>query len=69
MFTKSGPIDLLNITKMLRRIQENGGRILGKYYLWKSENQQIRTFTKIVEHVCTQLFELLFFCKFENLPI
>ena len=45
---RSGPVDLLIITKMLQTIQEKYGNILDKYYFRQSGTH---IFLKIFEHV------------------
>ena len=60
IWLKSGPGDLLTITKMLQKIQENYGIILETYYLCQSGTQKIR---KILNPGPTKhLFFLKVFC-------
>ena len=49
ILSKSGPVDLLIITKMRQRIQEKYGIILGKYYVCQSGTHM---FLKMFENVC-----------------
>ena len=59
IWSKSGPVDLLTITKMQRKIRETYGIILDKYYLCQSGTQAISIFfEKCMSYV--QCFLLLF---------
>ena len=60
--SKSGPADLLTITKMLQTIQEKYGNILEKYYLCKYETQQILK----CSNICPG-YNAFFLCEILNL--
>ena len=60
--SKSGPVDLLTITKIAKKIQENYGIILETYYLCQYGTQQIENFRKM--YVLGTMFVCLFFSVF-----
>ena len=47
ILSKSGPVDLLTITKMLQTIQENYGIILGTSYFVNFGTQKTKTFEEL----------------------
>ena len=59
IWSKSGPVYLLIITKMLQRIQETLWNHPEKYYLCQYGLKQFRTYSK---NVCPTYNIFLFFC-------
>ena len=57
MLSKYGPGDLLTITKMAQKIQENYGIILETYYVCQSGTHKI---LDLFEHVCPMYHACLF---------
>ena len=55
LLSKSGPVGLRTITKMLQNIKEKLWEHPGKYNLWKYVTREIEK----IEHACTQVFETL----------
>ena len=47
IWSKSGPVDLLTITKMLQRIQEKYGIILEQYYICQSGTKKSKSFEEM----------------------
>ena len=60
-WSKSGPVALLIITKMLQTIQENYGIILEKYYLCQYGTQKLKKLEKCMSYVPC----FCFFCENE----
>ena len=71
IWSKSGPVSLRIITKMLQQIQENYGFVLGKYDLCQYGIQKKRFFKK--KNVCPRYhmfrFCFLFLCGILNIYI
>ena len=67
IWSKSGPVNLLTITKMLQKIQEKYGVILEKYYLCQYWTQQDATNRESVchrYHIFQCIFRVFpFFCE------
>ena len=55
IWSKSGLVDLLTITKILLKIQEKLWEHPGKYYLWKCETHKFRffRFLKGLDTICS----------------
>ena len=58
--SNSGPVALRTITKMLQKIQEKYGNILGKYYLCQYGTQKSKMFEKQM-YVPGTIFVVCFF--------
>ena len=65
ILSKSGPGDLRIITKMLQKIQEKYGIILGTYYFVNMGHQIVRKFSKSVcprYQMFSMFFDFVFWC-------
>mgnify|MGYP000545237356 CR=1 FL=1 len=74
IWSKSGPVDLITITKMLQNIQENYGIILEKYYVCQSGTSHISKIFDICMSQVPDSFDvfssfvlLAFSCVFLNI--